>query len=79
MNTLLKTIGMVFAAGALGGLVNGLIVWGFGQLGITTALGVKIAPALTPAMLYARIVWGGMWGVLLLLPFYRKSVFFCVG
>jgi hypothetical protein len=66
-------LGLVFAAGALGGLANGLAVWLFGEWGITQALGVKIAPALTPAMLYPRIVWGGIWGVLFLLPFFRDS------
>ena len=32
------------------------------------SLGVKIAPALTPAWLYPRVVWGGLWGLLFLLP-----------
>jgi len=29
---------------------------------------VSIAPALTPGWLYPRIVWGGIWGALFLLP-----------
>ncbi|MBF2028518.1 MAG: hypothetical protein IGS48_17435 [Oscillatoriales cyanobacterium C42_A2020_001] len=48
----------------------------FGAIGITGLLGVKIAPAFTPAWLYPRIVWGGLWGFLFLLslPFLaRKS------
>ena len=45
-----------------------MFVWGFGALGITAALGVKIAPAFTPAWLYQRLVWGGLWGWLFLLP-----------
>ncbi len=35
------------------------------------ALGVKIAPAFTPAWLYQRLVWGGLWGWLFLLPVNR--------
>lgn len=50
------------------GLVNSLTVWLFGAIGITGFLGVKIAPALTPAWLYSRLVWGGLWGLLFLLP-----------
>jgi hypothetical protein len=57
-----------FAAGCLGGLVNSLGVWLFGLLGITTTLGVSIAPQFTPPWLYPRIVWGGLWGFLFFLP-----------
>lgn len=59
---------LVFSAGALGGLANSLAVWLFGVLGITAAFGVAIGPALTPAWLYPRLVWGGIWGFLFLSP-----------
>jgi hypothetical protein len=62
-----RDLGAAFSAGAFGGLINGLCAWFFGQLGITQALGVKIAPGLSAAMLYPRIVWGGLWGFLFLL------------
>jgi hypothetical protein len=62
---------LVFAAGSFGGLANSLAVWLFGLLGITTALGVAIAPTPTPEWLYPRIVWGGLWGFLFLLPLLR--------
>ena len=68
MNQTLGTAMLAFSAGALGGLANSLAVWLFGALGITLALGVGIAPGLTPAWLYPRIVWGGLWGFLFLLP-----------
>ncbi|MGF1607808.1 MAG: hypothetical protein ACFCUQ_00315 [Kiloniellales bacterium] len=58
----------VFAAGCLGGLATILTVWLCGALGITGALGVAIAPPLTPDLLYRPIVWGGIWGFLFLLP-----------
>jgi hypothetical protein len=74
MRNLSKNISMVFAAGCLGGLVNSLAVWIFGDLGINAALGVKIAPALTPQWLYPRIVWGGIWGLLFLLPLMRGRI-----
>ena len=38
------------------------------------ALGVKIAPKLTPAYLYPRIVWRGIWGFLFLLPTLRQTI-----
>ena len=54
-------------------MANSLAVWLFGDLGINAALGVKIAPKLTPVWLYPRIVWGGIWGALFLLPILRNS------
>ncbi len=65
---------VVFAAGCLGGMANSLAVWLFGILGITGVLGVSIAPDLTPAWLYPRIVWGGLWGFLFLLALRRASL-----
>jgi hypothetical protein len=66
-------LSLVFSAGCLGALANSLAVWWSGKMGITAALGVKIAPALTPAFLYPRIVWGGIWGLLFLFPVLAKS------
>lgn len=67
MNRLL----LFFAAGCLGALANSITVWLFGGFGITQSLGVAIAPPLTPAWLYPRIVWGGLWGLLFILPFLK--------
>ena len=63
-----RSLSLFFAAGALGGFINSLGVWLFGELGINQALGVAIAPALSPSWLYPRIVWGGLWGLLFALP-----------
>lgn len=63
-----KNISLAYAAGCLGGLANSLTVWLFGALGISQALGVSLAPPLTRAWLYQRVVWGGLWGFLFLLP-----------
>lgn len=61
-----RRLSLAFAAGALGALVNSLAVWLGGYLGLTQALGVKLAPMLTPAWLYPRLVWGGLWAWLFL-------------
>ncbi len=63
-----KQLTLFYTAGSLGALANSLAVWLFGLLGITKALGVTIAPELTPTWLYPRIVWGGLWGILFLIP-----------
>ena len=66
--SVVRSLSLFFAAGALGGVANSLVVWAFGQLGISQQLGVSIAPTLSPAWLYPRVVWGGLWGFLFILP-----------
>ncbi|UCG39575.1 MAG: hypothetical protein JSV00_04965 [bacterium] len=75
MSAFLRRLSVLFAAGAVGGLVNSLSLWILGKLGVTTSLGVKLAPALTPPWLYPRLVWGGIWGALFLIPLFRRSPF----
>ncbi len=75
MRFLFQELSVAFSSGCFGGLVNGLVSWCFGAVGITSAAGVQISPALTPPYLYQRMVWGGIWGfLLLLLPILRDSI-----
>jgi hypothetical protein len=74
MNNLTRNLLIVFSAGCAGGLANSIIVWLFGLMGITKLLGVSIAPSLTPSWLYPRIVWGGIWGILFLLPLFEQRI-----
>lgn len=70
MNKLL----IFFSAGCVGALANSIVVWQLGQLGITSTFGVSIAPSLTPAWLYPRLVWGGIWGLLFIIPFMQSRL-----
>jgi hypothetical protein len=63
-----RRLALVFAAGAFGALANSVALWAAGASGLHEALGVRIAPSITAAFLYPRIVWGGLWGLLFLLP-----------
>jgi len=67
MKKTLRKFALLFSAGAVGGFANSIAVWAFGKAGINAMLGVSIAPELTPAWLYPRLVWGGLWGALFLL------------
>ncbi|GBE00450.1 hypothetical protein BMS3Abin07_02501 [bacterium BMS3Abin07] len=69
-----RKISSAFSAGALGGLANSLAVWFFGVAGISAAFGVTLTPRLTPPWLYPRIIWGGLWGFLFLIPVMRGSI-----
>ncbi|MGR9000406.1 MAG: hypothetical protein ACU88J_15360 [Gammaproteobacteria bacterium] len=64
----MKKLLICFAAGCAGALANSITVWAFGNYGITKSLGVSIVPALNSSWLYPRIVWGGIWGLLFILP-----------
>jgi hypothetical protein len=73
MRQLFKQLSLTYAAGTLGALMNSLAVWIFGAAGIAAALGVHIAPPLTKAFLYPRLVWGGLWGFLFLISWLRHA------
>jgi hypothetical protein len=75
MKNFFKNLSLVFASGAFGALVNSTVLWLFGRAGITAELGVKLAPTFTPAWLYPRLVWGGIWGILFLLPLAQNRPF----
>jgi hypothetical protein len=68
MRSFFSRLSHAFAAGCFGGLINSVVVYLSGHYHITLLLGVKISPAFTLPRLYPRIIWGGIWGVLFLLP-----------
>jgi hypothetical protein len=70
----MKKLLIYFGAGCLGALVNSIAVWFFGETGITKSFEVSIAPSLSPAWLYPRIVWGGIWGLLFALPLLQSKL-----
>lgn len=55
--------------------MNSLVFWLLGRAGIPAELDVKLAPDLTPAWLYPRLIWGGIWGFLFVLPLFRNQPF----
>lgn len=71
----MKRLLCYFGAGSLGALINSLAVWLCGDYGITSFFGVSISPAFTPGWLYPRIVWGGLWGFLFILPVFNSKPF----
>lgn len=58
----IKKISLLFSAGVVGGVMNALAVGWYSQ-------------TLAPPMLYQRMVWGGLWGILFLLPFRRLGIY----
>ena len=68
MPTFLHRAHHCFAAGALAGLVTSVLIWIASQSGAFLVLGVPIVIELSPSWVYMRVVWGGMWGVIFVLP-----------
>jgi len=75
MKNVILALSLAYAAGSVGGFMNSLVVWFLGLSGITTVLGISIAPQLSAAWLCPRIVWGGLWGFLFLIPLFANSPF----
>jgi len=65
---MLRKLSAAFAAGAVGAVVISLLFWNLGDSGLLARVGITLRPALTPAWLYGKICWGGIWGGLFLLP-----------
>lgn len=66
--TLISRAALYYAAASVGGLAVALTAWGLGRVGLADALGVGINPPLQLPWLYKMIVWGGLWGLIFLLP-----------
>ncbi|MEW5249423.1 hypothetical protein [Microbulbifer discodermiae] len=74
MREFLRNLSFVFAAGCFGGLCYALMLWAMGYHGFNRWVGVDIAPYLSNAYLYQRVVWGGLCGLIFLLPWRRSWV-----
>lgn len=70
---LLRKPSLLFAAGCFGGFVRSVVLWQAGEQGVIKALGVKVAHGWSPVWLYPHLVWGGVWGLLFILPLFAAS------
>ena len=68
MRSFFSRLSHAFAAGCFGGLISSLVVWLCGKYHLTFLLGVKLSPSFSVPWLYPRIIWGGIWGFLFLIP-----------
>jgi len=62
----LLTLG--FGAGAFGACILSLLAFVLNRLGLPEQLGIASPERPMPAALYQIIVWGGIWGFLLVVP-----------
>jgi hypothetical protein len=71
---MIRKLSGAFTGGAIGGLVDSINIWVLAHLGLTGLLGVTLKPEFTPPWLYQRMVWSGIWMLLLLLPIWEKRI-----
>lgn len=71
----MRALLVAFGAGCFGGLIYCVALWLSGRYGITQAFGVSLYGSVSPQWMYPRIVWGGLWGLLFLLPMLTSTVF----
>lgn len=71
---MLRRLSLSFSAGVAAALLASVCFWALGHFGVTARLQVALAPALSPHWLYPRLVIGGLWGLLLLLPLARNPL-----
>ena len=69
----LRNLSVCFAGGCFGALANSLLVWYLGRLGVPREFGVGIAPEWSLQFLYPRLVWGGLWGMLFMVPLWDRG------
>ncbi len=63
-----RNAALYYAAASLGGLAVALTAWLLGTIGVPAIMGVDLQPALERATIYRLMVWGGIWGLIFLLP-----------
>lgn len=65
---MIRKISGAFAGGAFGALVDSINIWLLSHAGVTAMIGISMKPKFTGEWLYPRLVWGGIWALLLVLP-----------
>ncbi|PLX51493.1 MAG: hypothetical protein C0613_00365 [Desulfobulbaceae bacterium] len=68
----IRYISAAFTGGALAALLDSFNIWAMGKVGISDFLGITMKPQFTAPWLYERMIWGGIWMLLLLLPIMRS-------
>lgn len=71
---IVRKVSGAFTGGAVGGVADSINIWVLSHLGITGLLGVTLKPEFTPPWLYQRMVWSGIWMLLLLLPLWQNRI-----
>lgn len=71
---MIRKLSGAFTGGALGALLDSFNIWFMGVVGISDFIGITMKPEFTAPWVYQRMIWGGIWMLLLLLPILKGRV-----
>lgn len=63
----------VVGAGGIGAFLQSLLIYVLGQFGLFSLLRLPLEFPFDLVWFYQRISWGGLWGLVFLLPFWRGA------
>ena len=71
---MVRKLSGAFTGGVVGALIDSVNVWLLFPFGILAMAGISLRIEFNGPWLYPRLVWGGLWALLLLLPILKKKV-----
>jgi hypothetical protein len=71
---MIKKISGAFTGGAIGGFVDSFNIWLKGVSGISDLIGIGMKPEFKAPWLYERMVGGGLWMLLLIVPVLKSRI-----
>ncbi|MGF1761731.1 hypothetical protein L4D76_28325 [Photobacterium sagamiensis] len=72
---IVRNISLAFTGGAIGAFIDSFNIWFMGKVGISDFIGITMKPEFTSSWLYSRMIWGGIWMLLLLIPLLKKRIY----
>jgi len=70
---IIRKLSGAFTGGALGALLDSFNIWFMGVVGISDLIGITMKPEFTAEWAYKRMIWGGIWMLLLLIPVWHNK------
>ena len=70
-----RNASLAFTGGAIGAFVDSFNIWMMGKVGISDLIGITMKPEFTTPWLYQRMIWGGIWMLLLMLPVWKNRIY----
>ena len=70
---MIRKISCAFTGGIIGALCESIIIWLLSHAGVSAMIGISLKPKFTTDWLYPRLIWGGLWALLLVLPILKTK------
>ena len=71
---IIRNISLAFTGGAIGAFIDSFNIWFMGSIGISDFIGITMKPEFSAPWVYKRMIWGGVWMILLLLPILKNHI-----